>query len=307
MYYVSMCESTGQSPMKERVKKYVPISNAADRFGVSRPTFYLFMQNFDEERFEEIPDNVREFLDLISTDPQPEEVKVFLTVKGTPKDAESGKPIKIKDLQDDYVEREAIFREMSSLRTMVDKTEHQRHITMMKLKNNEDETVMIRRLIEENPDDNAEYKMRFASLEKRNDSLKADLAELDRQMTIAQKQLYDQECRLQKNEESRKLKTRMESWTDDDGLMTLCIGNDGRSMVIFQLLSDETVENPEFSVSLIMETPSGNMVLGRYVPDEGKNFVLIDDVLPNLRLKYEVRCEYQGNTLVSGRYSLLLR
>lgn len=302
-----MCESTGQSPMKERVKKYVPISNAADRFGVSRPTFYLFMQNFDEERFEEIPDNVREFLDLISTDPQPEEVKVFLTVKGTPKDAENGKPIKIKDLQDDYVEREAILREMDSLRSMVKKTEHQRHIAMMKLKNNENETVMIRRLIEDNPDDNAEYKMRFASLEKRNDSLKADLAELDRQMTIAQKQLYDQERRLQKNEESRKLKTRMESWTDDDGLMTLCVGNDGRSMVIFQLLSDETVENPGFSVSLIMETPSGNMVLGRYVPDEGKNFVLIDDVLPNLRLKYEVRCEYQGNTLVSGKYPLLLR
>ncbi len=302
-----MCESTGQSPMKERVKKYVPISNAADRFGVSRPTFYLFMQNFDEERFEEIPDNVREFLDLISTDPQPEEVKVFLTVKGTPKDTESGKPIKIKDLQDDYVEREAIFREMSSLKAMVDKTELRRHIAMMELKNNEEETKMVRRLIEENPDDNAEYRMRLDSLKKRNDSMRADLAELDRQMTIAQKQLYDQERRLQKNEESRKLKTRMESWTDDDGLMTLCVGNDGRSMVIFQLLSDETVENPGFSVSLIMETPSGNMVLGRYVPDEGKNFVLIDDVLPNLRLKYEVRCEYQRNTLVSGRYPLLLR
>ena len=302
-----MCESTGQSPMKERVKKYVPISNAADRFGVSRPTFYLFMQNFDEERFEEIPDNVREFLELISTDPQPEEVKVFLTVKGTPKDAESGKPIKIKDLQDDYVEREAIFREMSSLKAMVAKTEDQRHQIMVSLDKNESEAETVRRLIEENPDDNAEYRMRFDSLKEKSALLKEELDKLSLQQNIAKKQLFDQELRLQKNEESRKLKTRMESWTDDDGLMTLCIGNDGRSMVIFQLLSDETVENPGFSVSLIMETPSGSMVLGRYVPDEGKNFVLIDDVLPNLRLKYEVRCEYQGNTLVSGRYNLLLR
>ena len=304
-----MCESTGQPPMKERVKKYVPISNAADRFGVSRPTFYLFMQNFDEERFDEIPGNVREFLELISTDPQPEEVKVFLTVKGTPKDAENGKPIKIKDLQDENVEYEAVRREMVSLKDMVAQTEEQHHKLRMMIEKNAKELEMVRRLIEENPNDNAEYRMRADSLESKNKSLRVSLEKTEHQREIARMQMFTLENKLHEQEESRRLRNanRMDSWTDDEGLMTLCVGNDGRSMVLFQLLSDETVDDPQFSVSLIMETPSGSMVIGEYVPDKGKSFVLIDDVLPNLRLQYEVKCHFEGNDLVSGRYPLLLR
>ena len=299
-----MQEKSETIPMNERVKKYVPISNAADRFGVSRPTFYLLMQNYDDGKTSDMDENIRGFFDLIVSDPQPEEVKVYLTVKGG-RDAENTKPIKIKE-QRDEAEYETVRKEIESSRMMLERTEAEYHSCINELRRAQKESALLKRLIEENPEDCAEYKVRYASIEDKIVNLEKSAEKLGEQRQIAHHQLVEAQCNLDKMARARDIRSmnRMDSWTDDSGLMTLCVGNNGRSMVLFQLLSDETVENPKFSVTLHMETPSGDMVVGRYLPDPGKNFVTIDDVLPNLRLQYEVRCEYQNQSMSSGRYPL---
>ena len=299
-----MQEKTKAIPMNERVKKYVPISNAADRFGVSRPTFYLLMQNYDDGKISDMDENIRGFFDLIVSDPQPEEVKVYLTVKGG-KDAENSKPIKIKE-QRDEVEYEAARKEIESSRMMLERTEAEYRSYLDLLNKVQNESELLKRLIEENPEDSAEYRVRLSSLENKIDNLKKSVSMLEEQRKVAEIQLTEAKYNLDKAARSREIRNmnRMDSWTDDDGLMTLCVGNNGRSMVLFQMLSDDAAEDAEFSVTLHMETPSGDMVVGRYLPDHGKNFVTIDDVLPNLRLQYEVRCEYHNQSMSSGRYPL---
>jgi len=302
-----MQEKTKAIPMNERVKKYVPISNAADRFGVSRPTFYLLMQNYDDGKTSDMDENIRGFFDLIVSDPQPEEVKVYLTVKGG-KDAENSKPIKIKE-QRDTEEYEAVRREIESLRIMAAKTEVEYSERIQILNDIESELNLLKKKIEGNPEDIAEYRMRLADLENMRMDLRQTLNELEQQRKVAEVQLVRMECELERILKSRDSRSanRMDSWTDDNGLMTLCVGNGGRSMVLFRLLSDEAAEDPRFSVTLHMETLIGDMVVGRYLPEPGKSFVMIDDVLPNLRLQYEVRCEYQNQSMSSGRYPLQLK
>ena len=299
-----MQEKTKAIPMNERVKSYVPISNAAERFGVSRPTFYLLMQNYDDGKTSEMDENVKGFFDLIASDPQPEEVKVYLTVKGG-KDAENAKPIKIKE-QRDKEEHEAVMREIESLRIMAAKTEVEYSECIQTLNGVESELSHIKKEIDKNPEESAEYRMRLADLENMRMDLRYSLDELEQQRKVAEVQLVKMECELKRIANSRYSRNMnvTDSWTDDNGLMTFCVGNNGRSVVLFQLLSDDTVENPRFSVTLHMETPSGDMVVGRYLPDHGKSFVTIDDVLPNLRLQYEVRCEYNNQSMSSGRYPL---
>jgi len=299
-----MQEKTEAIPMNERVKRYVPISNAADRFGVSRPTFYLLMQNYDDGKTSDMDENIRGFFDLIASNPQPEEVKVYLTVKGG-KDAENSKPIKIKE-QRNEAEYETAMKEIESSRVMLERTEAEYRSCINELKRTQKESVLLKRLIEENPEDCAEYKVRYSSVVNKIDNLNKSMAKLEEQRQVAHHQMIDAECNLKRIASSRDSRSisRMDSWTDDNGLMTLCVGNNGRSMILFQLLSDETVENPKFFVTLHLETPSGDLVVGRYIPDQGKSFVTIDDVLPNLRLQYEVRCEYQNQSMSSGRYPL---
>lgn len=299
-----MQEKSETIPMNERVKKYVPISNAADRFGVSRPTFYLLMQNYDDGKTSDMDENIRGFFDLIVSDPQPEEVKVYLTVKGG-KDAENSKPIKIKE-QRDEAEYETAMKEIESSRMMLERTEAEYRSYLDLLNKVQNESELLKRLIEENPEDSAEYRVRLSSLANKIDNLKKSASMLEEQRKVAEIQLTEAKYNLDKAARSREIRNmnRMDSWTDDDGLMTLCVGNNGRSMVLFQMLSDDAAEDAEFSVTLHMETPSGDMVVGRYLPDHGKNFVTIDDVLPNLRLQYEVRCEYHNQSMSSGRYPL---
>lgn len=299
-----MQEKSETIPMNERVKKYVPISNAADRFGVSRPTFYLLMQNYDDGKTSDMDENIRGFFDLIASNPQPEEVKVYLTVKGD-RDAENAKPIKIKE-QRDEAEYEAARKEIESSKVMLDSIECEYHNCILTLRKTENEMNTVRKLIEENPEDSAEYRMRYVTLEGKISELEDSVNKLAAQREMAHHQLIEANRNLEKAERSREIRNmnRMDSWTDDNGLMTLCVGNNGRSMVLFRMLSDDAMEDAEFSVTLHMETPSGDMVVGRYLPDPGKNFVTIDDVLLNLRLQYEVRCEYQNQSMSSGRYPL---
>ena len=308
-YYILVCDvvpmekKQGSIPMKERVKRYVPISNAADRFGVSRPTFYLFMQNYDEERTRDIPENIREFLDLVSGDPQPEDVKVFLMVKGNPSD--EGKPVKIKDIRDDLSEYDALMREMKSLSEMVDSTEERYHDIRMTMDRTENELSTVQKLIEQNPEDNAEHRVRAEALTEKMKVLRNEMDKVQSQRVASQRSLSEIKYRLKEFEASRNFAVagRRDSWTEDGDLMTLSIGSGGRSMVFFQLMADDA-ESPEYTVSLIMETPVGEMVIGEYVPEERKSFVLIDDVLPTLRIQYEVTCRYHEKTVRSGRYQL---
>ncbi len=301
-----MSDEEGSIPMKERVKRYVPISNAADRFGVSRPTFYLFMQNYDEGRTRDIPENIKEFLDLIAEDPQPEDVKVFLTVKGNAND--DGKPVKIKDVRDKANEYETMVREMDSLTAMVEKTEFKYRDIRLTMDKTAHELETVRKLIAQNPEDSAEYRIRAESLEERIESLNHDLKKILSERNASQYNLNMLKKRFEEFEISKQFRgmNKMDSWTEDGDLMTMCTGNSGKSMVFFQLLADDAT-NPEFTVSLIMNTPVGDMVIGEYTPEKGKSFVLIDDVLPTLRIQYEVTCRYQEKTVKSGRYQLQLK
>ncbi len=301
-----MSDEEGSIPMKERVKRYVPISNAADRFGVSRPTFYQFMQNYDEGRTRDIPENVKEFLDLVAEDPQPEKVKVFLTVKGNPND--DGKPIKMKDIRDDASEYEAMLVEMDLLTKMINETEAKYHDIRMMMDKTADELHTVERLIKQNPQDSAEYRMRAEALQERITSLRNEMKIIQTERFSSEKNLMELRSRIKEFEMSRRFKgvNRMNDWTEDGDLMTMCVGSNGRSMVLFQLLDDEAIDQ-EFTVSLIMGTPVGDMVIGEYTPEKGRRFVLIDDVLPTLKIQYEVTCRYGEKTVRSGRYQLQLK
>ena len=155
-------------------------------------------------------------------------------------------------------------------------------------------------LIKQYPDDCSEYKMRIRSLHRKAESLETEIRRLVNEyesLSNYQKQTYTHETN---NKETTN------NWNIDDGLMTMCIGNDGKSMIIFQLSTNDIVD-PEFTISLYIDTPIGEMTLATYRPGVEKNFVLIDDILPNIHAHYEVTCKHQDIELKTKRYPLKLR
>lgn len=304
MYFDNM---TDDIPMNLRVKKYVPISNVAEILGLKRPTFYMLMDYYDEGRMDDIPDTVREFFDLIAGDPEPEDVKVFLRIKGSSDKSGDRKPLKIKDNRERDDKLLSVRREKQSLDKACASMEHEVNECKSALETTIIEHSKVMDLIDSNPKDNVAYVERARLLDEKIHALSEELNEKRIQLDRASAESAMMDYKLQVLLDMRNIKAERpsDSWTDDDGLITMCAGNNGRSMIVFRLLSDDSCE--DFTVMLIMDTPDGEMTIGRYVPEKGKNFVLIDDVLPVLTLQYEVVCNHHGETIRSGRYPVLFK
>lgn len=87
-------------------------------------------------------------------------------------------------------------------------------------------------------------------------------------------------------------------------LRTMSVGQNGRGMVIFA----DAFESPDWTRVLVSVDMEGrDLVIARYVPEEGMSFVSIDNLLPKLDYRYWVEQGRGTEVAVSEIRTLRLR
>lgn len=201
------------------IKEKTPISEVAERFSISRPTLYKYMDCYDQGEFDRIPKDILEYFRLVGE----------------------------KDVSKD-----------------------DSNLYLMAMRKELDQAFYRRLLLS-------------ADMEKKPASFRED-------------------CR------SRMLNAvgtgALDTGWSDGSPRTLCVGHNGRAMVIFS----DAFDSPDSTVVLVSVDMDGeDLVIGRYVPDEGMNFVNIDNLLPKLEYMYRVEQRRGVETVVSETRPLRLR
>ena len=298
--------------IRDKIKIFVSISDTAERFGISRPTLYMYMDSYDDGDSLEIPANLKGFFDLVSTDPDPDQVRLYLMSNGSPKDVSDIKPVKMKSravlAKDEYdrlvLDKERLTSYFNQMQSRL--KDYEKRIEKI-----DEEKKMLLKLVSMNPDSNPMYKDRLEELDRIGDEYHVKC-----ELTYKQGQTMHVEL-IRLNERIEALKqSALESvvgkggiWNDDDGLLTKCIISNGKVMILFTLVNseDSSVKPQETKVTVLSEAKGHPFVVGTYRPEEGKSFVLIDDLIPGLDMTYEVEMKYDDHYIVSDSYEMRLR
>ena len=70
-------EKTGQS-IANTLKEVSSISEIAEKFGISRPTLYKYMDCFDNGEYDRIPGKILSYFDAMSREADPERSTIYL-------------------------------------------------------------------------------------------------------------------------------------------------------------------------------------------------------------------------------------
>lgn len=298
------------SQIKDRVKAFVSISDLADVFDMSRPTLYALMDDYDNKDTEGIPDHIMDFFDLVSGSPDSEEVRLYLSAKGTPKDPEILRNLKVREQSNSDQDISSVAMKIDNLEDLLNNSSRALMKMMDELHRLESEAAMVDRLIDMNPEDKEGYMAKRNELEAKIATHQVMISEIQNEKEVSTKELTYLRQLMFSLERSRAVGAAKRSaegdvWNDDRGLKTMSVGSNGKAMVIFQMPPDMMGKVPfTVTVTAYLNSSDDFVELGRYHPEPEKNFVVIDDILSKLQVYYSVSVTGGEETAESGRYPL---
>lgn len=295
------------SSIKDRIKAVMSISDAAVRFGVSRPTFYSLMVSYDEGNLTEIPESIRGFFDLVSSTDDTEQITVYLMTKSTPRDANDLKPLKIKanNAIDEYrriqSSHDSLVSSINSCECRLDDLNH--HIAEV-----EKESEALRSVAEISSDGSSRYHSILSDLMAKRECLLNERDMLSKQLSVSKKELDALDARL-RNElsgiDSARARGDVGPWIDDGFVSTICQSGNGRALIAFCF--DEEIAPSSVDVTVMIPGPGHLTVLGTYHPSPECNYVSIDDLVSGMHAYYKVTARCADGDMSTAMHPMKVR
>jgi hypothetical protein len=279
---------TDGTPISERVNALVPANMVALSMSLYTPTFYRYMTYYDEGIRKEIPDIVLGFLDLVDRGCTKDEAIQYLEGRKAAKAPAQKKQEAPAEGSTDAIA--ALEKRIENIRGNIVYSDQE---------------------IAKNAARRKELDAEIARLEGGDDpnlSMKMDV--LKREIEVVESQVSKvREMRARSQADLDRFVSEYETmtggsmgkrWTSGD-VRTLCLGYFGKCMVIF----DTPMGAPEeVRMEITIDTPYGRMPVATFVPEKGRNYITVDDMVPGAGIGYEVVVTYSTETLRSGRYEL---
>lgn len=264
--------------VSETIRDSVSISEAAEKMGFSRPTFYKFLKMYEAGDRDEIPGHVLKFFELASQD-------------GVSRDLLESYMDEInrdRSIYDSAKKRES--RSTDDSRIVIKELE-------ARISNASRTLLEIHRSIEQ-------LEMMYQSNPDLSASLTSIMKDLKTKELKATKELDELQCKratIIRNKSIYAAKKSGITWNDGD-VKSLCLGAQNKTMVIF-----ESPESPDMMtiVEVYIRIGSDAVMIAEYSPDRGKRFVTIDDLVPSTLYQYKVVQKGSTGTVDSGLHALV--
>lgn len=277
-------EETTYSSIADCIKAIIPIKEVSSKLSISRPTMYRYMDCYDRQEYDSIRGPVLDFFDLVSSgDVTYDGVSAYLDqITADNDDSEDDRKKEAAVVYE--VELEEIMSSLDLARSRYDVAQDLYNKTISATAGSVDENLA--------------------------KTLRENLYNAEKELVTLQNRLESTRCRYasfrvnagdirRRNTALRESRPR---WSNDD-IRTLNFGLDGKSMVIFQ-----TTKDVDSTIVRVLTRDGNDLVpVGDYVPQLGKNHVLIDDLIPRIQFMYIVIQNTEDGLIETGPRPLSFR